>query len=250
MAHDQDLGDEPPPAWRDKAPDIRTPIDAGAPVSGHRAPRAGPVGPSQAPEQDWVAAQKVLIPVLRPSGTPGTRLDQIDPERLASEGMKSHASPLLDLGPCGLMVGYVLRADAFDIHVNADHLLAWGVPPQGVRAVAMANMALWSTTAPWTEESSGLRRLLSSASGGGCDAARVLLPDVRAHIASELGSDVRVLVGIPDRDLLVAGTLSDEDPEFAALFAEFIRSHADDADQPLDRRVLELVGGELRPFEG
>lgn len=250
MAWDRDIGGEPPPAWRDEAPDILGPIDVDAPVSGHHPPSDGSRGPSHAPEQDWIAAEAVLLPVLRPTGTSGTRLDEIDPERLASEGMKSHASPILDKGPCGLVVGYVLRADAFDIHVNADHLLAWGATPIEVRAAATANLARWSATAPWTEEVSGARRLLSSSSGDGDDAARVLLPEVRAHIASELGSAVRVLVGIPDRDLLMAGALSDEDPEFAVLFAEFIRGHADDADQPLDRRVLELVGGELRPFSG
>lgn len=207
-------------------------------------------GPSQAPEHDWLAAEAVLFPVLRPGGTSGTRLDEIDAARLAAEGMKSHGAPILEGGPCDLAVGYVLRADSFDIHVNADHLLAWGASPVELRAAAMANLARWSAATPWTEEVSGLRRLLSSASGDGDDAARILLPEVRAHITATLGPEVRVLVGIPERDLLVAGTLSEGDEEFAALFAEFIRGHADDSDQPLDRRVLELVGGELRLFEG
>lgn len=114
----------------------------------------------------------------------------------------------------------------------------------------MANLARWSVAAPWTEEVSGQRRILSSASGTGDDAARILLPEVRAYIAADLGSDVRVLVGIPEADLLVAGSLARGDEEFAALFAEFIRGHAADADVPIDHRVLELVAGELRPFEG
>ncbi|MES2209753.1 MAG: hypothetical protein V4515_06155 [Chloroflexota bacterium] len=250
MAWDPDLGDEPAGALRQAAPDVFAPIDPDAPVSGHRPPRDAPAGPSMAPEHDWIAAEAVLFPVLRPSGTSGTRIDQVDPERLASEGMRSHGAPILDGGPCGLVVGYVLRADAFDVHVNADHLLAWGATPVEVRTAATANLARWSATAPWTEEASGERRLVSSASGEGEDAARILLPEVRAHITARLGPGVRVLVGIPERDLLMAGALSDTDEEFAALFAEFIRGHADDADQPLDRRVLELVDGDLRPFGG
>ncbi len=190
------------------------------------------------------------MPVLRPGLTTGTRLAGIDPGKLASEGMKTHASPLLDDGPSGLVVGYVLRTGAFDVHVNADHLLEWGATPDELRAVAMANLARWSAAAPWTDEVSGRRRLLSSASGGGGDATRILLPEVRGDLAAALGAGARVLVGIPERDLLVAGAFVADDDEFAVLFAEFIRDHAAGADEPLDPRVHEIVAGELRLFEG
>jgi len=123
------------------------------------------------------------------------------------------------------------------------------VPPDTLRAAAMANLAAWSATAPWTDEVSGHRRLISSATGDGGDAARVLLPDVRAYLVGELGSGARVLVGLPERDLLVAAALYAGDDEFAILFAEFVATQAAGADQPLDRRVHEMVGGELRPFQ-
>lgn len=249
MAWDRDPGDEPPPGWRDEAPDFLTPVDPNAPVSGHQPPPPA-VPPSEAPEQDWAAAEMVLFPVLRPVGTKGTRLAELDPERLAAEGMKNHASPILDVGPSGLVIGYVLQAGAFDVHANADHLLAWGVTPAQMRARAMANLARWSASAAWTEEVSGQRRVISSAVGDGNDAARILLAEVRTHLATELGSAGRVLVGLPERELLVAVALSPGDEEFVALFGEFIRSQAEGADQPLDNRVHELVNGELRPFEG
>jgi len=250
MVWDRDLGDEPPPGWRDRPPDILAPIDEGAPVSGHRAPPEAPATAAQAPEHDWLAAEEILMPVLRPVGTHGTRLADLDTEQLASEGLKTHASPLLDDGPSGLAIGYVLRADAFDVHVNADHLLAWGATPDEVRRAAMANLARWSEAAPWTDEVSGQRRLISSASGGGGDATRILLPEVRVDLMAALGTGARVLVGIPERDLLVAGALVAGDEEFAVLFAEFVRDHAAGADQPLDARLHEIVGGELQPFAG
>jgi len=249
MAWDRDLGDEPPPAWRDAAPDPLAQIDPDAPVSGHRRAPEGPAGPSHAPEQDWDAARVVLVPVLRPMGTMGTRLDTLDAERLASEGMKSHASPILDPGPCGLMVGYALRVSSFDVHVNADHLLAWGTTPDELRSVAAANLAQWSLSAPWTDEVSGNRRLLSSATGDGDDAVRILLPAVRAYLTKQFPPGARILLGIPERDLLVVGALSADDPEFAALFAEFVREASTDADHPLDGRVLELVAGQCQVFE-
>lgn len=251
MSSDRDFGDEPQPVWRDQPPDVFAPIDPDAPVSGHRPPpEAGPgTPPSQAPEHDWLAAEAILMPVLRPVGTSGTRLSDIDPAGLAAAGLRSHSMPILDDGPSGLAVGYVLRGGGFDAHVDADHLLAWGASPAEMRAAAMANLARWSATAPWAEEASGVRRLVSSASGEGGDAERILLPEVRAHLAQELGATGRVLVGIPERDLLVAAGLTAGDEEFAALFAEFVRGHADGSDQPLDRRVHELVDGELRLFE-
>jgi hypothetical protein len=250
MSWDRDLGDEPQPGLRDRPPDILVPIDENAPVSGHHAPREAGPSAALAPEHDWLAAEAVLMPVLRPVGTTGTLLAGIDPDRLASEGMKTHSLPILDDGPAGLVVGYVLRAGSFDVHVNADHLLAWGATPDELRAAAMANLVRWSETAPWTEESSGSRRLISSASGGGGDATRILLPETRAHLAAVLGDGARVLVGVPERDLLVAGALMPGDAEFAVLFAEFVRDNAAGSDQPLDRRVHEIVGGELQPFEG
>ncbi|MBF8289579.1 MAG: hypothetical protein HW391_547 [Chloroflexi bacterium] len=248
MAWDPDLGDEPPSGWRDRAPDRLAPIDPDAPVSGHHPP--APRGSvAAAPEQDWQTAAPIIMPVLRPESTSGTRLSELDPVQLASEGLKTHATPVVDAGPCGLPVGYLLRAGGFDVLVNADHLLAWGVPPDTLRAAAMANLAAWSATAPWTDEVSGHRRLISSATGDGGDAARVLLPDVRAYLVGELGSGARVLVGLPERDLLVAAALYAGDDEFAILFAEFVATQAAGADQPLDRRVHEMVGGELRPFQ-
>jgi hypothetical protein len=229
---------------------VFSPIDEDAPVSGHHPPPdAPPASAAEAPEHDWLAAEAILMPILRPSGAQGTRLAALDTEQLASEGLKTHASPLLDDGPSGLVVGYVFKAGAFDVHVNADHLLAWGASPDEVRTAAMRNLARWSEAAPWTEESSGRRRLLSSASGGGGDATRILLPEVRADLAAALGGTGRVLVGLPERDLLVAGALAPGDEEFAVLLAEFIRDHAAGADQPLDARLHEIVGGELRPFE-
>ena len=76
----------------------------------------------------------------------------------------------------------------------------------------------------------------------------MLNPEVRRHLSDTLAASGRVLVGVPDRDLLVAGAVPDGDDEFAALFAEFVLEQSGGADEPIDRRVFELVDGELRPF--
>ena len=237
-----DLGDEPAPAWRDSAPDILSPIDANAPVSGHQAPPSAEGSQAAAPEHDWASAADHIYPVLRPTGTHGTMLAELDEAQLAQEGLKKHALPLIDPGPADLAVAYVLREPAYDVLVNADHLLAWGVGADRLREAAMANLAAWSAGAPWTDELAGERRLLSSDTGDGGDAARILLEDVRHHISGECSGPGRVLVALPDRDLLIAGTLNPGDPEFASQFAAFVADIVDDAHEPIDGGLFELVG--------
>ena len=246
----RDFGDEPPPAIRDTAPDYLAPIDASAPVSGH-VPAAEPTSsPADAPEHDWARAKAVVYPAFRPIGTQGLALDSIDRENLAAHSTQSHAQPLLDMGPVELPVVYTIDAGGYDIVVNGDHLLSWGVQTSELQDAALANLAAWSASAPWTVEVSGERHLVSSDTGNGWDAARVLLPEVVAYLATELGPFGRVLVGIPERHLLSAGSLRPGDDDFATLFADFIIEQSGGADEPIDRRVFEIVDGRLVEFAG
>ncbi len=247
----REFGDEPAPAYRDAPPDILSPIDASAPVSGHvRPPESAGASASLTPEHDWTAASAVVIPVLRPAGTVGLRIGEVDRDILVANANKAHTLPLVGDGPCDLVVVYALPATGFDVIVNGEHLLAWSVEPEAVHDAAMANLAAWSTTAPWSDEVSGDRRLLSSDTGDGLDAARILLPEVRAHLASELGAAGRVLVGLPDRHLLLAGGLRPGDDDFAALVRDYVMEHSAEADEPIDRRVFELHGADLVEFAG
>jgi hypothetical protein len=248
----RDLGDEPMANIRDTAPDVLAPIDISAPVSGHVPAPESAHRPSiaESPEHDWSAASALLVPLLRPSGTHGINVTEIDAAALAAEASRSHSQPLLDEGPCGLAVVYAMPATGFDVIVNADHLLSWGVSVEAVQDAALANIAAWSSTAAWTDEVSGERRLISSDTGDGLDAARILLPDVRDKLVAELGGVGRVLIGLPERHLMIAGALRPGDDEFAALFGEFIVESSGGADEPIDRRVFELVDGQLVEFAG
>ncbi|HUQ44024.1 MAG TPA: DUF1444 family protein [Candidatus Limnocylindria bacterium] len=242
--------EEPVGALRDEAPDILTPIDDAAPVSGHVPAPEVPRAASATAEHDWAAASDHIFPALRPAGTQGLRLADLDPSQLAQEGLKKHALALVDPGPADLSIVYVLREPAYDVVINADHLLTWGVATETLRDAAMANLRAWSETAPWTDELSGDRRLLSSDTGDGADAARILLPEARAKIAGQCGGPARVLVALPDRDLLIAGSLNPGDGDFASQFATFVADVAAEAHEPIDRGIFELVGDrhELVPF--
>ncbi len=69
----------------------------------------------------------------------------------------------------------------------------------------------------------------------------------RRYLAQTLGPG-RILIGIPERHLLTAASLRPGDEEFAAMFGEFIVEHSGGADEPIDRRVFELVDGRIVEF--
>ena len=247
---ERELGDDPPASIRDSAPDYLAPIDDSSPVSGHSPAPESSASPADSPEQDWAHARDIIYPAFRPVGTQGLSLESIDREVLAAHSAQSHAQPLLDVGPAELPVVYTIDAGAYDIVVNGDHLLSWGVEPTEVQDAALRNLARWSSTAPWTDEVSGDRRLISSDTGNGWDAARIMLPDVVAHLVAELGTAGRILIGLPERHLMTAGSLRPGDDDFATLFAEFVVEQSGGADEPIDRRVFELVDGRLVEFSG
>ncbi|HEX5824233.1 MAG TPA: DUF1444 family protein [Candidatus Limnocylindrales bacterium] len=246
----RDVGDEPPSSFRDTAPDVLAPIDASAPVSGHVPAPASTGSMAASPEHDWAAASKILFPILRPPGTPGNPVADLDQAALSADAGRSHSQPLIDEGPCGLGVVYGLHAGGFDVIVNGDHLLSWGVPVADIQEAAIQNLTAWSAGAAWTDEVSGERRLISSDTGEGWDASRILLPEVIDRLSSELGGVGRIVVGIPERHVLIAGALRPGDEEFATLFAEFVVEHSGGADEPIDRRVFEIVDGRLVEFSG
>ncbi len=79
-------------------------------------------------------------------------------------------------------------------------------------------------TRPGPTRPPAIGALISSETGDGIDAVRILLPDAIDHLTRELGGEGRVLVGIPERHLLLAATLRPDDAGFAALFARVRRS--------------------------
>ena len=248
--HERDMGDAPASAIRDSAPDYLAPIDASAPVSGHVPPPESTVSVAESPEHDWETARSLVFPAFRPVGTQGLPVESFSREALVGHGSLSHAQPLLDQGPAGLPVVYTMDAGGFDVVVNGDHLLSWGVEPVDVQDAALRNLATWSAGADWVIEESGPRRLVSSQTGDGWDAARVILPETIQRLTTELGGFGRILVGIPERHLLTAGSLAVGDEEFAVLFADFVVEQSGGADEPVDRRVFELVDGHLVEFVG
>jgi hypothetical protein len=195
-------------------------------------------------EHDWAAAAPLVMPVLLPVGSVGVDAAGLDRSgvlfRRGGGGLPLHWP-----GPMGIPIAVALPGDGYDALVNVEHLISWDVEPKEILSTALANLGAWSNSMPWDEETSGSRRILVSDSGERWDAARILLLDVRVFLERELGKDVRVLVAIPSRDLLVAGALAADDPAFVDDFRAFVAAEAEGADEPIDGRVFELAGGGL-----
>jgi uncharacterized protein YtpQ (UPF0354 family) len=197
-------------------------------------------------EHSWEAAAPILYPVLRPAGTPGLHLSTLASPSSAA----GNVDPLLDDGPAGLEIAYAIAAGGFDVLANGDHLSAWSVSPATMREAAFRNLEAWAAAASWSIDAAGRRRVISSDTGDGWDASRILLPDAIAHLEGELrGPGDRVLLGLPARHLLIAGTLHGDDPEFAPLFADFVLEYAGDSDESIDRRLFELREGQVTLFD-
>lgn len=208
------------------------------------APVESPVSLTE--EHSWEAAAPIIYPVLRPAGTSGLHLDAVTVPSSAA----GNVAPLLDDGPVDLAIAYAMAVGGFDIVANGDHLAAWNVSPDVMREAAFHNLEAWSAGAPWSTDADGGRRVISSDTGDGWDASRILLPGTIAHFEAELRDPGdRILVGVPARHLLVAGTLRGDDPEFAALFADFVLEYAGDSDEAIDRRIFELRDGRVTHFD-
>ena len=250
----RDLGDEPPGRIRDAAPDYLAPIDESAPVSGHiagarRRPRRPPTRPSTTGSARAACS-------IRPSGRSGRRGSRSRRSTATrSPRTRARATP----SRCSTRVPPACRSStpstpaSFDIVVNGDHLLVVGrragrdpgrrdaqPRPPGRRR------------APWTDEVSGERRL---------DQLRH-----RATAGTPRGSCCPRSSPTSSRSSAPFGRILDRHPgaapadrrprcarattDFAALFAEFIVEQSGGADEPIDRRVFELVDGRLVEFAG
>jgi hypothetical protein len=203
---------------------------------------------SSAPEHDWSAAAGIVMPVLLPVGAAGTDAATVDRSSLGI-GQRGNL-PLRWPGPAGLHVAVAIPAVGFDIMVSADHLITWDVEVAAVLSTAMANLGAWSNSMPWEEEVEGARRLFVSDSGERWDAGRILLVSVRVYLERELGKNARVIVGMPNRHILVAGSLLPTEPGFMDDLRSFVATEAAGADEPVDGRLFELLEGGLTEVAG
>lgn len=143
---------------------------------------------------DWVAAKPLLRPQIAPAEY-GTRMP------LAYRPF-AH----------GAIEAYVLDQDSTYQYVLVDDLARWKVTLDEVRALAVENLERASAGLS-PEAVDGVETSLVFSTHDGYDAARLLLPKVRAAAAATLGSPFHA--AIPTRDTLVLWR-ADASPDFSA----------------------------------
>ena len=119
--------------------------DRSAATRRHRNARSSPV---DSPEQDWASARRPDLSRL-PPGRDARSRDRDDRPRLARPRTGRSATPSRSSTSdrAELPVVYTIDAGAYDIVVNGDHLLAWGVEPSDIQDAAMGNLAALVGTA-------------------------------------------------------------------------------------------------------
>ena len=247
----RDMGDEPP------GDDPRYGAGPAGPdrcvLAGERS-RAGPrvSGPvAETPEHDWAAASRIIYPALRPVGTQGLagRRDRSrgprrggQPEPLPAAHRRGPVRHARRLRPqCRLVRRHRQRRPSPVV----------GRAAAEVQDAAMGNLASWS--AARCMDRRGVRRATPALVRHGRWLGRRPDPAARKSSTTSAASSDRSAgfsSALPERHLLIAGTLRPGDDEFAALFADFIVEHSGGADEPIDRRVFELVDGRLVEFAG
>ncbi len=112
--------------------------------------------------------------------------------------------PLLAYRPflANLMITYVIDEQDSVAYINEHHLACWQIDRQILHTQAMANLRQRTAQTAYTSVGEGAQRLFLFHSQDGYDAARLLLSDVLEMWATMLPD--HMVVGIPNRDLLVA----------------------------------------------
>lgn len=111
------------------------------------------------------------------------------------------------LFPADLIITYVVDAGNSVTYINEQHLDCWQVDPQTLHIQALKNLRQRTADIRYTTVGDGAHRLFLFNTQDGYDATRLLLPELLTPWRSSLPE--RMVLGIPNRDLLVAFSDSD-----------------------------------------
>jgi uncharacterized protein YtpQ (UPF0354 family) len=113
-----------------------------------------------------------------------------------------------------------------------------------VHAHALENLRQRTTSQDYHTHGLGDRAMIVCETHDGYAATRVLLPDLMAEWARRIPG--RTLIGIPNRDFLIA--FSDRDPAHVAAIARQVRRDAARRDHPLCPDLLVWRDGQAREY--
>ena len=135
---------------------------------------------AESPEHDWSAAERIIFPALRPVGTQGLTATDARPRRSPPTRPAQPLAAARRRGSVRPRRSSTRSTPAASTSSSTATTSSRGAstveraPGRGARATSPS----WSAGAAWTDEVSGERRLISSDTGEGWDASRILLPEV------------------------------------------------------------------------
>jgi uncharacterized protein YtpQ (UPF0354 family) len=112
--------------------------------------------------------------------------------------------------------------------------------------IALENLAQKAANTNYVMAGEGEKMLIISQTRDSYDAARILLPDLHAHLAEYLPGPT--LFGIPNRDFLV--TLGDTDKKFVREIAGMVRNDFQSQPQPISPQLFAIVNGKIKVYSG
>ena len=168
------------------------------------------------PEHDWDAAQAAPDPAPPARSAPSACASaDVDRAALALNTFEPHPAapgrwPVRACPSCTRS-----RRPASTSWSTASTSCRGASTPAEIEAAAMANLAAWSASADWTDEELGPRRLPRRTTATGRTPHGSCCPRSAPISPAALRPGGRpILVGLPDRHLLVAGVSSAGDAEF------------------------------------
>lgn len=193
------------------------------------------VPPPPPPPTEEQAAES-LLPMLNPTGF----LEEVE----RRGGLPPVHQPFV----AGLVITYVFDFPHHRTYVNEDMLAKMMTAPEStfdvIHEYALENLRKRTTSRDY--ETHGLRdkTMIVCETHDGYAATRVLLPDLMAKWAGRVPG--RMLIGIPNRDFLIA--FSNRDSSHVAAIAGQMRRDATERDHPLCADLLVWQDGKIREY--
>jgi len=170
------------------------------------------------------------------------------PELLEYVQRKDAPPPVHRPFVAGLIITYVFDFPHHRAYVNENILAQMMAGPETtfdmIHEYALENLRLRTTSQDYQTHGLYDKTMVVCDTRDGYAATRVLLPDLMATWAERIPG--RMLIGIPNRDFLIA--FSDRDPAHVAAIARQVRRDAAKRDHPLCADLLLWKDGRIREY--
>jgi uncharacterized protein YtpQ (UPF0354 family) len=144
-----------------------------------------------------------------------------------------------------LIIIYAIEEGRSFAYINEDHLEQWGVTENELRDRALVNLRRRTVDIRYTTAGERNQRLFIFNSGDGFDATRLLLTEMLTQWARMLPG--QLVIGIPNRDFLIA--FSDSDPDILQAIAMQIQADSAQQANGLTDQLFTLIKGQIREYE-